>query len=128
MQRNDLLEKLVISLHLNVPERQILGAGPVSAKEIATIVKRLLETNGVFPPKAKPWAPGETVFEGFFLVKQPSGGVRLTWQRQHPINPYVLADQGSSDFANLDDAISTFMRKEWSNGIDGIGLSFSSDI
>ena len=128
MQRKDLLEKLVISLHLNVPERQILGAESVSAKEIAAIVKRLLESKGVFLPNAKPWTPGETVFEGFFLVKQPSGGVRLAWQRHHPINPYILADQGSSDFANVDDAISTFMRKEWSNGIDGIGLSFSSDL
>jgi hypothetical protein len=127
MQRENLLEQLVVSLHLNVPERQILGAHSVSAKEIAAIVKRLLETKGVFPPSAKPWAPGETVFEGFFLVKQPSGGVRLAWQRHHPINPYILADQGSSDFANVDDAIWTFIRKEWSNGIDGIGLSFSSD-
>src|ERR1700730_17527736 len=128
MQREDLLEKLVISLHLNVPERQILGVESVSVEEIAAIVKRLLETNGVFPPNAKPWQPGETVFEGFFLVKQPRGKVRLAWQRHHPINPYVLADQGSSDFDNVDEAISTFMRKEWSNGIDGIGLAFSSDM
>ena len=125
MQREDLIEKLVVSLHLNVPDREILGARSISAKEIARVVKRLLETNGVFPPNAKPWAPGDPVFEGFFLLKQPSGGMRLAWQRHHPINPYVMADQGSSDFADVDEAISTFMRNEWSNGIDGIGISFS---
>jgi hypothetical protein len=127
MQRKNLLEKLVVSLHLNVPERQSLGGESVSAKEVAAIVKQLLETNGVFPLNAKPWQPGGAVFEGFFLVKQSSGGIRLAWQRPHPINPYVLADQGSSHFDDVDEAISTFMRKEWSNGIDGIGLSFSSD-
>ena len=124
MQRKDLLEKLVLSLHLNVPERQSLGVKSVSAKEVAVIVKHQLETSGVFPPNAKPWQSGKPVFEGFFLVKLSNGGARLAWQRHHPINPYVLADQGNTDFDDMDEAVSTFMQKEWRNGIDGIGLSF----
>jgi hypothetical protein len=127
MQRQDLLEKLVASLHLNVPERKLLGVDTVPAKEVAVIVKRLLETNGVFPLNAKPWQPGEPVFEGFFLMRQPNGSVRLAWQRHHPINPYLLADQGSWDCDSTDEAISRFMRSEWGNGIDGITLSFGPE-
>jgi hypothetical protein len=127
MERKDLLEKLVTSLHLNVPERKLLGAECVSAKEVAPIVKRILETNGVFPPNARPWRPGESVFEGFFLVKQETGRARLICQRSHPLNPCALADQASWDYDDCDQAVSRFMQSEWSNGIDGIQFAFSSE-
>jgi len=45
--REALLEKLVVSLHLNVPERRILGSDCVSVDEVAAVVKRLLERNGL---------------------------------------------------------------------------------
>jgi ankyrin repeat protein len=74
--RETLIEKLVVSLHLNVPERRMLGSDCVSVEEVAAVVKRLFERNGVFPPIAKPWQPGEVVFEGFFLVKRPDADCR----------------------------------------------------
>lgn len=124
MRREDLLTKLVTTLHLNVPERKLLGVNSVPAEEVAAIVKRVLEANGVFPPNAKPWQPGEPVFEGFFLLKQPNGGFVLNWQRAHPTNPYALSEQGSSNYDDLDQAISRFMGSEWRRGIDGIKLTF----
>jgi hypothetical protein len=120
--REALIEKLVVSLHLNVIERRMLASNPVSVEEVAAIVKRLLEKNDVFPPNAKPWQPGEIVFEGFFLAKRPNGKVRLSWQRGNAIRPYELADQGSSEYDNADDAVSRFIQSEWNNGIDGITL------
>jgi hypothetical protein len=103
--REALIEKLVVSLHLNVPERIMLASHPVSVEEVAAAVKRLLEKDDVFPPNAKPWQPGEIVFEGFFLVKRPNGDVRLAWQRSNPIKPYELADQGGAEYDNADDDI-----------------------
>lgn len=123
MSREDLLEKLVTTLHLSVPEREALGVASVSVSEVTAIVKRLLESNGVFPISAKAWQPGQPVFEGFFLLRKPHGGVRLTAQRSDPVNPTVLADQKSWEYENVDDAISRFICSEWSNGIDGITLS-----
>ena len=123
MRRQDLLEKLVTTLHLSVPEREELGLASLPLNEVAAIVKRLLETNGVFPVSAKPWQPGQPVFEGFFLVKKPHGGIRLTAQRSDPINHSVLADQKTWEYDRVDDAISRFIRAEWSNGIDGFPLS-----
>jgi len=52
--REALIEKLVVTLHLNVPERQMLGSEDVSVTEVAAVVKRLLEQDNVFPPNAKP--------------------------------------------------------------------------
>jgi hypothetical protein len=121
--RETLLEKLVVSLHLNVPERRMLGSDSVSVEEVAALVKRLLEANGVFPLNAKPWQPGEIVFEGFFLLKGPNGKVRLAWQRSNPIKPSELAEQGSLEYDNADEAVSQFIQSEWSEGIDGINLS-----
>jgi len=123
MHREDLLEKLITTLHLNVPEREALGLPSVPIDEVAAIVKRLLEANGVFPISAKTWQPGQAVFEGFFLVKEPHGGVRLIAQRSDPLNPTVLADQKAWDYDNVDDAIARFICSEWSGGIDGIIFS-----
>ena len=121
--REALLERLVVSLHLNVDERRMLGSECVSVEEVAAVVKRLLEENDGFPPKARPWQPGEMVFEGFFLVKRPDGKVQIAWQRSDPIRPTELADQRSSDYDSLDEAVFAFINSEWSTGIDGISLS-----
>ena len=125
--REALLEKLVVSLHLNMPERQMLGSDAVSVEEVAAVVKRLLDKNGVFPPNAKPWQLGEIVFEGFFLAKRPDWKVRLAWQRSNPIKPNELEDHGSLEYDNADDAVSRFIQSEWSKGIDGINLSCRCD-
>jgi hypothetical protein len=118
--RETLIEKLVVSLHLNVVERRLLGSDCVSVEEVAAVVKRLLEQNGVFPPIARLWKPGELVFEGFFLVRRPDGRVQMAWQRSNPIKPTELADRSSSEYDDLDEAVSRFIESEWKKGIDGI--------
>jgi hypothetical protein len=120
--RETLIEKLVVSLHLNVVERRLLGSDCVSVEEVSAVVKRLLEQNGVFPPTARLWKPGELVFEGFFLVRRPDGKVQMAWQRSNPIKPTELADRNSSEYDDLDEAVSRFIVSEWSTGIDGIRL------
>jgi hypothetical protein len=120
--REGLIEKLAVSLHLSVSERRLLGSDSIVVEEVAAVVKRLLHQNGVFPPIARFWRPGELVFEGFFLVKRPDGKIQMTWQRSDPIRPTELADRSSSEYEDLDEAVSRFIESEWSNGIDGIRL------
>jgi hypothetical protein len=115
--REALIEKLVVSLHLNVAERRQLG---VSGEEATSAVKRILDAKGVFPPNARIWAPGDMVFEGFFLVKRPHAKVDMIWQRSSPTKPTELSERRSEDYEGVDQAITRFIEKEWSNGIDGI--------
>jgi len=49
----------------------------------------------------------------------------MNWQRSNPIRPTELADQGGAKFDDLDTAVSAFIEREWSDGIDGITLSRS---
>ena len=121
--REELIEKLVVSLHLTVPERQLLGSDCLSVAEVAAVVKRMLALHGVFPPHARPWKPGEAVFEGFFLMKRPAGRVEMAWQRSNPIKPTELAEQRSTDYGDIDQAISMFIDSEWGKGIDGVRLT-----
>jgi len=121
--REALIEKLVVSLHLSVPERQLLGSDCLSVEEVAAVVKRVLNRNGVFPPHARLWKPGEVVFEGFFLVKRPAGRVEIAWQRSNPIKPTELAEQRSTECEDIDQAVSMFIDSEWSKGIDGVRLT-----
>ena len=120
--REALLEKLLVTLHLTVPERQMLGSDDVTLAEVEAVVKRLLESDGVFPPDAKLWQRGEVVFEGFFLMKRADGKVQMTRQRNDPIKPCGLAEQATYEFDDLDQAVRKFILSEWRNGIDGISL------
>jgi hypothetical protein len=101
MTREALVEKLVVSLHLNVPERQMLGSDCVSVEEVAAVVKRLFEQDGHFPPIARLWLPGELCFEGFFLVKVPDGKIQMAWQRSNPINLNNWQNRAVSNFPTL---------------------------
>jgi hypothetical protein len=95
----------------------------LSFTDVDAVVKRLLEQKGVFPPSARPWQPGELVFEGFFLVKRPDGKVQMDWQRSNPIRPNELTDRDRSEYDDVDEAVSRFSESEWSRAIDGITLS-----
>jgi hypothetical protein len=120
--RDALIEKLVVQLHLSVPDRQLLGSDSVSVEEVAAVVHRVFQQHGVFPPHAGVRKPGELVFEGHFLVRRPDGKVELMWQRNHPINPTELAERDSTLYVDPDQAVQAFIEKEWSRGIDGIRL------
>jgi hypothetical protein len=121
-EREQLIEKLVTTMHLNVPERAALSTGRVRYSEVAAVVARVLEDTGFFPPNARPWQEGNVVHEGAILQKLQGGGFRLTLQRSHPIAPTVLATKKESDFQDARAAIKAFIWSEWPKGIDGIAI------
>jgi hypothetical protein len=77
MDRKTLLDRLVLTRHLNVPERQALGAGHVSAVELQETIAALLSEHRYFPPDVRPWEPGNACYEGFILELLPDGHARL---------------------------------------------------
>ena len=121
-EREELIEKLVTTMHLNVPERAALSTHSVRYSEVAAVVSRILKETGYFPPNARPWQEGNVVHEGAILEKLSRGGFRLTLQRSHPIAPKVLAEKKESDFDDVGAAIKAFIQAEWPKGIDGIAI------
>jgi hypothetical protein len=121
IERGRLIEKLVSTLHLNVAERKALGPEPVSRIEISAAILRIFTNSGRFPPHARPWQPGLTVFEGHFLELLGDGRIRLWCQRSLVTNPAQLGGQIYQDFSDSTKAIEEFITREWAKGnIDGI--------
>jgi hypothetical protein len=121
-QREQFVEKLVNTMHLNVPERLALSPSTVSYSEVAVVIARVLDRCGSFPENARLWQPGCVVDERTMLHKLPDGRIRLTRQRHHPIAPQKLAEKKEADFNNLESAITAYIQSEWPRGIDGIRI------
>jgi len=125
-ERKQLIEKLVRTGHLNVPERLALGTAKIYSTEVAEVVMRVLEDTGSFPENAKPWAQGQVVHEGAMLQKSSDQKIRLILQRHHPLSPTALAEQKVTDFAEAQAAVKAFIRAEWPANIDGIPIVWHS--
>jgi hypothetical protein len=121
-EREQLIEKLVTTGHLNVPERAALSPRTVRYSEVASVVERVLEVTGYFPTNARPWQEGSLVYEPPILQKLSAGAYRMTLPRSHAIAPTVLAEKRELDFQNVETAIRAFIALEWPRGIDGIGI------
>lgn len=120
--REMLLEKLVTSGHLNVEERQALGKLSVSFNELAYTVERVLSQTGFFPPNARPWRTETAVHEPALIERTSDGRFRLVLQRGLATNPFVLAEQRTTEYADVGSAIRAFISVEWPDGIDGIPI------
>jgi len=118
--RNQLIEKLVTTLHLSIPERNKLGAGKVRLAEISAVVSRVLDKAGYFPPNARPWRKGLAVHDGVMIERLPTGKFRLIFQRSDPIAPTVLVEQKESCLEDITSVVGAYVSAEWPRGIDGI--------
>jgi hypothetical protein len=125
-QRAQLIEKLVRTGHLNVPERLALGSVTIYLTEVAEVVMRVLEDTGSFPENVKPWMQGHVVHEGAMLQKGSDEKIRLILQRHHPLSPTILAEQKITDFVEVHAAVEAFIRAEWPANIDGIPIVWDS--
>jgi hypothetical protein len=121
-EREQLVEKLVREMHLNVPERSALSPPSVRYAEVAAVIERVLDEAEYFPPNARPWQEGRLVYEGAILQKLSNRKFRLTLQRSHAIAPHVLAEKRVRDYVLAATAIRAFIRSTWPKGIDGIRI------
>jgi hypothetical protein len=121
-ERNMLIEKLVTTGHLNMPERLALRSNPLNTSEVAAVITSVLKRIGSFPEKAKPWIQGQIVDERTILQKLPGGKLRLIQQRANPIAPTVLDQQTLTEFSDVESAVKSYIETEWDGGIDGIPI------
>lgn len=121
-KRNLLVEKLVLSGHLNVPERLSLGSQAIRWSEAVAVVSRVLNDMDFFPKDARPWKKGDVVSEGVILHKLPTGRAEVIQQRSHASDPRQLAERKVTVFTDLNAAIQFFVSTQWPTGIDGIQI------
>jgi len=121
-KRDRLVEKLVVTGHLNVPERLDLGSQSIRWSEVVAAVSRGLSDTGFFPRDARPWKNGELVHEGAILRKLPEGTAQVIQQRSNAGNPMQLAERKVTAFTNVNAAIEFFVSAQWPTGIDGIQI------
>jgi len=116
----EILQKLLISGHINVFERQEFADNRISVAEIMTFIKSWIKTSNCFPPNISIWSPGKPVYEGAILEKLNEEKYLLHYQRSHAIEPTILAESHIEEYTNLDSAIMKLIKTNWGSNIDGI--------
>lgn len=125
MDADELISKLLRTGSLSVGERKSLknmGKIPIARKELALHISEILDSDGWFPPNARPWKEGEACFEGHFIEKNSAGKLTLHWQRHHPLDPYSLAQKFARPCRSINEGLDHFCKWDWSKGIDGIPI------
>lgn len=115
IRRTLLLERLVVTRHLNVSERSLVG--PVERREVSAILKSLLLAESVFPSEGR---------EGFAyegtIIGRTSAGAEIIHSRAYASEPQRIAERRVDPYPDVDSAIESFIDSEWPDGIDGIEL------
>lgn len=119
MDRSSLIEKLVTTGHLNVPERRELGR--ITRDEVKVAVREILERDGGFPPAAR--ADAGAVYEGPQIRRSEQGGYLAIVRRCPPLAPNVVAESSEQSFPDAESVVDWYVQAEWGAEIDGIPLS-----
>jgi hypothetical protein len=120
MSRQELIDRLVTTGHLNMPERKSLGQ--ISRGEVFAAVRVMLDWNVVFPPNAANAASEGYVYEGPQIRRSSDGRYLGIWQRASVHDLRTVAESTSRWFGGADAAVEWYIDTEWGSSIDGIPL------
>jgi hypothetical protein len=67
MTRKELIRKLLLTNHLNVPERQIFNAQPVNIEEAKDTIREELRKCKFFPPVTDYWENNKFYSDGLVI-------------------------------------------------------------
>jgi hypothetical protein len=99
--------------HLNMQERTERGLWPHPPLKFDDVLRHLvqvLQTERWFPPAWRPAVPGEPVYEGGAIERRSSFRYVYHWQRSHPLNPCLLAEQGDKVFGSAKAAARHYLK------------------
>ena len=121
MKREELIDVLIATGHLNVPDRKALGR--ISRREVFNAVCARVERDGRFPPNASEAKEGQPVFEGPQIQRSEDGGYMGINQRASVHDFSVLAEVVKRRFGSVAAVVEWYIDSEWGKGIDGIRIS-----
>jgi hypothetical protein len=122
MNRIQLIQKLLTTLHLNVFERKIFDEQALGIEEIINVIEFELKSNKIFPPNATIWKPGQAVYEGSIIEKINNNEFLLHYQRAYPMNPFELAEKSEIKFQDFTSLIHAYIQENYRFNIDGINV------
>ncbi|MGI4826621.1 MAG: hypothetical protein ACRYFU_00265 [Janthinobacterium lividum] len=122
--RQDLIELLVLTGHLDVEQRQQLGTRGVQRSEVGKVILKELTRSGWYPANARPWPCNGQLYEGCVLHQVNEDRVELWTHRHGAISADEIAEQRHKTYNAPSQAIQGFISGEWPlENIDGISLT-----
>jgi hypothetical protein len=118
MLRKELIRKLLLTNHLNVPERQMFKEQPIRIDEAKEIVKEELKKHKFFRPITDTWDNTKFYYDG--LVIEERGTKYILHEQVSGIGMNLLFDK-EDVFDNIDDVIDKYLRPRPLD-IDGIKI------
>lgn len=114
MTERELLEKLLLTGHLNVPERKQLKNGKANVQIMVDIIAGILTLNGRFPKQTKL----EDVLSGGLIIKTSDSFFHVCRKAEVSIHRYeVVSEEIHPDAMS---AASAYLRLCYDGNIDGV--------
>lgn len=114
----ELVRKLIVKQHLNVPERRLLPGGRAKASLLLDTIEEILHQTGRLPID---WHE-DAEFYGGLLVRQDDGTSRIDWKAEVGFMRYELCAVERFDSAR--EAAETWLRKMFGDDIDSVPIDW----
>lgn len=118
MRPEDLIQKLVETGHLNVPERQELGLNIVPGTAVIHAIENVVVTRGKYPTDLDVTDD----FDGVCLESKPGGKYLVTVKAEYSYNRFKTFEEKT--FTEIRAAAEFAARKLFKDNIDGIGVDW----
>ncbi|CAN5597309.1 hypothetical protein BH10PLA2_BH10PLA2_32040 [soil metagenome] len=119
-EEEEVVGKLAVDWHLNVPDRRKLPNGRVQASLLLDAIERELHANTSYPRGLTP----DTDFSGGLVLMSPQGNCRILWKTQ--ISTSQFEANWSTEEQTPRDAAETLIRSLFGAEIDGIPIDWQS--
>lgn len=120
--RQELIKRLLNTLHLNVIERQEFKSRPITLNEVQEAIRLDLTRRNFFPENASLWTEGTAVFEGHFIEKVRDNEFILHCQRSYAVDPNHLAESIKFNYTDFMKLTYDFIKKQFNFNIDGLPI------
>ena len=116
----DLVRKLVIKQHLNVPDRRALPGGMARFSLLCAAAEEAVVQHGWLPID---WRPDDA-FSGGLVEYRSDGTCRTYWKSEAACMRYEL--QAVRDYATAHEAVKEWLQTMFPEGIDGIPIDWAA--
>ena len=120
--RQELIKRLLNTLHLNVIDRQEFKSRSITLNEVKEAIRLGLNSKNFFPENASLWTDGNAVFEGHFIEKVGDNEFILHCQRGYAVDPYHLAESIKFNYTDFSKLTYDFIKREFNFNIDGLSI------